>query len=43
MDNDITKLLDIKESGIVILQIKETKTAKIVVLEKQLTFHFCPV
>ncbi len=43
MDNDITKLLDIKESGIVILQVKETKTTKIVVLEKQLTFHFCPV
>ena len=43
MDNDITKLLDIKDSGISILRIDETSTAKKVYLEKALTYHFCPV
>lgn len=43
MDNHITKLLDINDSDIHVLQIKETATTKTVVLEKQLTFHFCPV
>ena len=43
MDNHITKLLDIKDVGINVLQVKETSTTKTVVLEKQLTFHFCPV
>ena len=43
MDNHITQLLDIKDSGITVLQVKETSTTKTVLLEKQLTYHFCPV
>lgn len=43
MDNDITKLLSIKESGIKVVGLRKTKTAHIVTLEKELTIHYCPV
>ena len=43
MDNDITKLLSIKESEIKVVGLRKTKTARIVTLEKELTTHYCPI
>ena len=41
MNNDITKLLDLKDSDIKVLQINEKNSVRTVVLEKELTVHFC--
>ena len=43
MNNDITKLLNLKDSDVKVLQIKETKSVRTVVLEKELSAHFCSV
>lgn len=42
MDNDIIKLLGLKESGINILSVKETTKTRTVALEKVITAHYCP-
>ena len=43
MDNDITKLLGIKDDGIKVLSIKETSHARIIEIEKVPGIHFCPI
>ena len=43
MDNDIIKLLGIKEAGIHVLKVSDTKTSHIVTIEKELTSHYCPI
>ena len=43
MDNDIIKLLGIKDTGIRVLKISDTKSSHIVTIEKALTLHYCPV
>lgn len=40
--NHITEILDIKDSGIKVLAVKETNSTRTVTIEKELTFHFCP-
>lgn len=41
--NNITEILDIKDSGIKILAVKDTVSTRTVTIEKEITFHFCPV
>ena len=41
--NNIIQILDIKDSGIKVLAIKETATTRTVTIEKEITYHFCPV
>ena len=41
--NNITQILDIKDSGIKVLAVKETTATRTVTIEKEITFHFCPV
>ena len=41
--NIITDILDIKDSGIKVIAVKETTTTKTVTIEKEITFHFCPI
>lgn len=41
--NNITEILDIKESGIKVLAVRETTSTRTVTLEKELTYHQCPV
>lgn len=41
MQDDIIKLLDIKDSTIKILSLVERKNEKIITLEKELCFHYC--
>lgn len=41
--NNITQILNIKDSGIKVLVVKETNSTRTVTLEKEITFHFCPV
>ena len=43
MDNDIIKLLGIKEAGIHVLKVSDTRTSHIVTIEKELAAHYCPV
>lgn len=43
MDNDIIKLLGIKEAGIRVLKVSDTKSSHIVTIEKELASHYCPV
>ena len=42
MNNDITKLLDLKDSDIKVLHIKDSASTRTVVIEKELSAHFCP-
>lgn len=41
--NHITELLDIKDTDIKVLSVKETTSTRTVTLEKQLSLHYCPV
>ena len=43
MNNDITKLLGIKDADIRALSIKETTTTRTIALEKKIYIHYCPV
>ena len=43
MNNNIIEILDIKESGIKVLAVKETNFTRTVTIEKELTYHYCPV
>lgn len=43
MNNDITKLLGIKDADIRVLSIKETTTTRTIALEKKIYIHYCPV
>ena len=43
MNNDITKLLGIKDPDIRVLSIKETTTTRTIALEKKIYIHYCPV
>ena len=43
MNNDITKLLGIKDSGIKVLSIRETSSTKFVEIERKLFLHYCPI
>ena len=43
MDNDIIKLLGIKEAGIRVLKVSDTKASHIVAIEKEPASHYCPV
>lgn len=41
MDNNIIEILDIKDTGIKILSVKETNTTRTVTIEKELSIHYC--
>lgn len=43
MNNDIIKLLNIKDAGINVISVRETTTTRTVELEKEPGFHYCPV
>lgn len=43
MDNDIIKLLGIKDSSIKVLGIQESSASRVITLEKELSEHYCPV
>lgn len=41
--NNIIEILDIKDAGIKILAVRENSSTKTVTIEKEITYHFCPV